>query len=120
MDAIERVNPVRITDNETGNHYELDFSRESVVFAENRQFDPSDVAKYPQSKVPEFWYYAFRKNHKGMTRTQTDALLNKLGGLTAKMGERLMLLYAQAQTSNAIQTDEDLEANPRMTVEMDD
>ena len=120
MDAIERVNPIRLTDKDTGRQYELDFSRESVVFAEQRQFDPGDVAKYPQSKVPEFWYYAFRKNHKGMTRTQTDALLDKLGGLTAKMGERLMLLYAQAQASNAIQTDEDLEKNSSMTVEMDD
>lgn len=119
MDNTERVNPIRLTDQETGERYELDFSRESVVFAENRKFDPDDVAKYPQTKVPEFWFYAFRKNHKGMTRTQTDKILDKLGGLTPQMGERLVMLYAQAQSSNTIQTDEDLVKNGRMTVEMD-
>lgn len=120
MDVNEYVKPIRLTFKDKDQTYELDFSRESVAFAEARQFDPGDVAKYPQTKVPEFWYYAFRKNHRGLSRTQTDALLEKLGGLTAKMGERLMLLYAQAQASNAIQTEEDLEKNGQVTVEMDD
>ena len=114
----DRINPIRITDNESGETYELGFSRDSVEFAENRGFVLEDVAKFPATKVPELWYYAFRMNHKGKSRTQTDALLHRMGGLTVKALERLVLLYQQAQMSNNIQDEEDLEKNGAVTVEL--
>ena len=33
IDIPERVQPVRMTDEQTGQVYELDFSRESIIFA---------------------------------------------------------------------------------------
>ena len=114
----ERVKPIRITFNSTGECYELDFSRDSVRFAEQREFNPQDIERYPASKIPEFWFYAFRKNHKKLSRQQTDKLLEELGGLTPEILERLGLLYAQAAQSNNIQEAEDLEKNGVATVEM--
>ena len=114
----EKINPLRITVSESGETYELNFSREAVQFAERREFLVDDVLKYPQTKVPEFFYYSFRMNHKNISRNQTDRILDKMGGLSPKVLERLMLLYNQAQMSNNLQDDEDLEKNGAVTVEM--
>lgn len=116
----ERVLPIRITDNESGETYELDFNRDAIVFAERiRKFDLDDVLRYPGTKVPELFYYSFRMHHKNMSEAQTtDILNNKLGGVSPEMLERLMKLYDQARLSNNVQTDEDLAKNSRVTVEM--
>ncbi|MBQ3989520.1 MAG: DUF5055 domain-containing protein [Bacteroidales bacterium] len=118
MNAVERVPSIKFTDNDTGNVYELDFCRESVKFAEARGFKQEDIANYIVTKVPEFWFYAFRMHHKNMAKNQTDALLEKMGGLTPNITERLVDLYNQAATSNIIQDDEDLAKNARVTVEL--
>ena len=85
IDIQDRVLPVRVHDKKTGIAYELDFSRESVRAAESRGFETGDIAKYPASKIPEFFYYAFRKNHKNVARSQTDSLLERMGGMTTPM-----------------------------------
>ena len=114
----ERIKPMRITIN--GEMYELDFNREAVAFSEDRHFITDDVTKYPVNKIPEFFFYAFRKNHKKLARSQTDAILDKIGGLTPEMLKRLLLLYNQAAMSNNImQDEEDLAKNSEVTVEMD-
>lgn len=118
MNATERIMPIRITDNDTGNVYELDFCRESVKFAEARGFKTEDVSDYPVTKIPEFWFYAFRMHHKNVAKNQTDALLEKLGGITPQIAARLIELYNQAATSNNIQDDEDLAKNAKVTVEL--
>lgn len=117
MEEREHIKPVFIDDKETGARYELDFSRDSVAFAEARQFDPNDLLKYPVTKIPEFWFYAFRKNHRNVSREKTDKLLARMGGLSEKLAARLAALYEQARTSNFIQSDEDLEKNESVTVE---
>lgn len=115
----DRVLPIRITDNETNVTYELDFNREAIRFAEAHQFRLEDVGDYMATKVPEFWYYAFRKNHKNLARSQTDAILEKVGGCTQAILERLIQLYNQAMMSNSIiQDDEDLAKNSKVTVEL--
>ena len=115
----EIIKPMRITLADSGETYELDFSRDSVAFAEDRKFNTDEVAQYPVTKVPEFFYYAFRKNHRKLARSQTDAILTEIGGLTPKMLQRLLLLYNQAAMSNAvIQDDEDLEKNSKVAVEL--
>lgn len=114
----ERVNPLRVTDNGTGKVYELDFSRESVRFAENRGFAVEEITKFPVTRIPELFYFAFRKNHKNVARSQTDALLEDMGGLSGKVLERLMQLYNQAALTHVIASDEDAEKNTKVTVEL--
>lgn len=111
-----RVNPIRITA-ESGETYTLEFSRESVKFAENRGFDISELLKFPHNNIPSLWYYAFRKNHKHMARSQTDELLEKLGGLTSEEIERLVQLYNQP-TESLILSDSGERKNAKMTVEL--
>lgn len=118
MNDIERVPSIRFTDNETNIVYELDFCRESVKFAESKGFKTSEIADYITTKVPEFWYYAFRMHHKNLARSQTDALLEKMGGLSPNVAERLVDLYNQAATSNIVQDEEDLAKNAKVTVEL--
>ena len=114
----QRIQPVRLTDTDTGSVYELDFNRDSVRFAEARGFKPDDIFDYPATKVSEFFFYAFRMHHKSLARDKTDKILEAMGGLTAKVTERLLGLYEQAALSNTIQSEEDLEKNARVTVEM--
>lgn len=114
----ERVNPLRITDNDSGVVYELDFSRDSIRFAENRGFELSDVTKFPVTKIPEFFYYAFRKNHKNVSRKQTDDLLDAMGGLTTPVVERLIQLYNQAGLAHVLTSEEDAAKNSKVTVEL--
>lgn len=118
MDNQDHINPLRIIDNQTGKTYELDFSRESVKFAENRGFRIDEIATFPVSRIPDLFYYSFRKNHKNVARSQTDSLLESMGGLTSAVLERLNQLYNQAALSNLIATDEDAAKNERVTVEL--
>lgn len=90
----EELKPIVMTDNDTGFSYTLEFNRESIRFAEQRGFDSDDVAKYPMTKIPELFFYAFRMHHKNISREKTDKILfEELGGMPKGMLERLMLLY---------------------------
>lgn len=112
----EQVKPIIIHDEENGVDYTLEFSRESVRFAEARGFDINDVAKYPMTKFPELFYYAFRKNHKNVSREKTDRILfDDLGGMPDGMAERLGALYSVP--FEALASGENKAKNPRMTVE---
>jgi len=90
------VKPIIIHDKENEIDYTLEFSRESVKFAEQRGFSIEEVEKYPLSKCEELFFYAFRMHHKNIAREKTDKLLLELGGV---MGcpdgfmERLSELY---------------------------
>lgn len=114
----ERVKPVFITDKDSDTKYELDFSRESVKFAEARGFEIESVFKFPTTKIPELFFYAFRKNHKNIARANTDALFDKMGGVSGAFLERLVQLYNQAGLSHVILSDEDSEKNGSVTVEL--
>lgn len=115
----ERVNPIKLTDNETGEVYELNFNRETLFVMDRDGFKIDEVADFPSTNVPKLFYYSFRMNHRKKTRDQIDKILrDKLHGLTPKMIQRLILLYNQAATANNIQDDEDLEKNAEVTVEM--
>lgn len=123
MSEAERVNPIRLTDMKgiigpAGNVYELDFSRESIVFAENRGFKVEEVAAYPVTRISELFYYSFRKNHRKVSREKTDKLMEAWGGVTESVLKRLIDLYNQAALSNNIQTDEDSEKNEMVAVEL--
>lgn len=114
----DRIKPAVITDTETGEQFTLDFSRDSIRFAEAREFMLEDVTKYPQTKISELFFYAFRMHHSRVAKDKTDKLIAKWGGLPEKLLTRLIQLYTQAQTSNTIQTDEDAEKNAVVTLEL--
>ncbi len=110
---------MRWTDADTGVTYTLDFNKESIRFAENNKFDISEVLTYASTGTEDLFYYALRMYHRHLSRTQANALFVKLGGFTAAEIERLVLLFRQAQYSNAILNDEDVAKNRRGTVELD-
>lgn len=116
----DRIDPIKITDKETGKVYELDFNRDSVRFVESQGFKISETFDYPNINIPKLFYYAFRANHKNtVSLNQAQAILDKMGGLTEKIAIRLVDLYQQATASNnVIQDEEELGKNSRVTVEL--
>lgn len=115
----DRVRPAKLIDQKTGEEYILDFSRDSVRFAEQRGFKVDDVLAFPATKIPELFFYAFRKNHKNLAKNQTDNILTEqLRGMSAALLERLISLYNQAALTHIVVTDEDAEKNAQMTVEL--
>lgn len=114
------IHPARLTDDQTGQVYELDFSRESVTFAERNKFKLEDALEYPVTGMRDLFYYSFRKNHRNVPREKTDKLIERWGGgVPEKLVKRLVQLYQQAQTSNAILIDnEDAEKNSGLTLEL--
>ena len=72
--AKDRINPIRLTDTDSGEVYELNFSRDAVEFAERREFVLEDVTKFPATKVPELFYYAFRIFSHSFSRINTSSL----------------------------------------------
>lgn len=114
----EQVKPIVIHDTEAGMDYTLEFNRESIRFAEARGFDIDDVGKYPMSKLPELFFYAFRMHHKNVSREKTDRILfDDLGGLPKGVAERLGALYA-APFEALSQNEEKQVKNPKVTVEL--
>ena len=123
-DVEERIPPIVIGNNDTGETYTLDFNRESVVFAENRGFEVDNVLKYPVSNFPELFFLSFRMHHGpkngNITRTQTDKIYAALGGFSPDFLQRLILLYNQAAYSNnAVETTEEMGKNSGWTVNLD-
>ena len=115
----EVIAPIRLTDNETGKVYELDFSRDSVRFIEQQGYRIDQTFDFPNKNIPQLFYYSFRKNHRNVSLEQADKLREKLGGLTEKIAVRLVDLYMQATASNnVIQDEEELAKNSRVTVEL--
>lgn len=115
----EKIDPIRLTDNDTGKVYELDFSRESVKFVENQGYKIEETFDFPNVNVPKLFYYSFRKNHRNVSLEQAEKLLDKMGGLTEKIAVRLVNLYRQAtMANNIIQDEEDLAKNSHVTVEL--
>ena len=114
----DRVKPIIIHDTENNMDYTLEFNRESIRFAEQRGFDISDVAKFPMTKLPELFFYAFRMHHKNVSREKTDRILfDDLGGLPKGVAERLGALYA-APFEALSQNEEKQVKNPKVTVEL--
>lgn len=95
----------------------LEFSRESVRFAEQRGFKITELTDFPQTNIPALFYYAFRKNHKNISRGQADDMLEEMGGLTTELIERLVQLY-NVPNESLILTDESGRKNGKWTVEL--
>lgn len=116
---MNRIDPIIITDNDTGASYTLEFDRDTVRRVESDGFTLTDISKYP-SKCYDLFHYAFYMHHsrefstRKLTRKRTDELLDAIGGaLNApkELWERLGDLYIQAYAS--LEGDE---KNGRVTV----
>lgn len=118
-DEGKTIKPIIITDTETGDKYTLEFSRESVKFAEARGFVWEDVSRFPMLKLPEIFFYAFRMHHPNIARANTDKILEMVGGMSTPMLNRLRELY-DATFLTLINTDTDEKPkNGKLTVELD-
>ena len=118
IDIQDIVKPARLTDDKTGQVYVLDFSRESIVFAERNKFKLEDAIEYPVTGMRDLFYYAFRKNHRNISREKTDKLIEKWGGgIPEELVKRLIQLYQQALASNSIVVDEDAAKNSGLTLD---
>lgn len=110
----ERVNPLILTDPVTGETYELDFNRESVLFAENREFKVDEALDYPAKNIPLFFWYALRKNHRKIAMNQAeDILRNHFHGISVKKVGQLISLYNQARFANTVIMDDDEDADEK-------
>ena len=119
MEEKEKVMPIILHDIENGKDYTLEFNRESVKFAEARGFDIDDVGRFPMTKIPELFFYAFRMHHKNVSREKTDRILfEELGGLPEGVAERLGALYSVPYEALNGKNKEGKKGNPRMTVEL--
>lgn len=110
-----RPNPIKITDEDTGEVYTLDFDREAVKFAERRGFKIMDFQSTPDTGISDLFFYAFRKNHKNVARDKTDKILDAMEGLLPEEVNRLQELYSAAITSLNVDGDR---KNSRMRVEL--
>ena len=114
--ATEQMKPIIIHDEEHGHDYTLEFNRDTVRFAEQRGFDINDVGRFPMTKLPELFWYAFRMHHPNVSKAVTDRIFfEDLGGLDTKTAERLGELYSapyEALNGNAERK------NLKMTVEL--
>jgi hypothetical protein len=101
-----------ITDPDSGHEYTLEFSRKSVVRAEQAGLDVQKLESASMTMIPLLFWGAFLMHHPHMTREQTDKILfDGLGGLNEDEMAYLGKLYAAPfQTLIA---SEDEGANPR-------
>lgn len=117
MEKAIKVNPIVLEDPESGEKYTLEFSRESVKFAEQRGFKISELTDFPHLNIPALFYYAFRMHHPNIGRNQAEKMLEALGGLLPEELGRLVDLYNQPSTSLIITT-EGGRKNARMTMSL--
>lgn len=108
--------PIEIT-MEDGKKYVLDFSRESVAYAEEMGFSIEELADSNKlmSSIPKLFFYAFRKNHPEVTMEQSNHILfDELGGMTDAWMTRLGELYSDTYLS--LRNDEGTPKNPKVRV----
>lgn len=119
----EKVAPIRIKDAETNHTYILDFSRETVQFAEDRGFDWDLVGTKPGTLIPLIWFCAFRRYDRRISYEKTTQMLEDLGGMRTDWLRRLRALYDQSMASLIADPDkeesEEDAKNAKLTVSLD-
>ncbi len=90
----ENVKPVVIHDIENEKDYTLEFNRDSIKFAEVRGFKVEDCDNFPMTKVPEFFWYAFRMHHPSVSLAFAEKMLDRMGGMSEPLAQRLGELWA--------------------------
>ena len=107
----ESLKPMVITDPDEGREYTLEYSRKSVVKAENAGLDVNQLESKSMTMIPLLFWGAFLMHHPYMTKEQTDKILfDGLGGLNEDELGYLGKLYAAPFESLIASEDE---SNPR-------
>lgn len=120
MELTERVNPIRVTDVETGREYILDFTRETVKIAEGRGFSWDELGDKIATLLPVIWHTAFLRYEPRISVIKTDKILEDMGGIQPKQIQRLRQLYDQAMSSLVAEDTEDGNTkNAKVTVTLD-
>lgn len=125
MNENERVKPARITDKKgiigpSGEVYELDFSRESALYAVEHGIDVAEENASKRMKyVPLLFFCAFRKGYKKIPLEKVDKLREENNGLPINFVNRLYELMAQALASNVINDDEGDAAKNGLAMDVD-
>jgi hypothetical protein len=118
---MERVKPIIIKDNETGEpKYTLEFNRQAVRFAERSGFDISEVAKFPLTNIPRLFSLSFRMHHRGVTQKEAEDIYENLPNSSkSALLQRLVELYNVPLTS-LVSEEEDGndEKNARLSLEL--
>lgn len=89
------VKPIIVKDTANNITYTLEFTRESVAYAESKGFNITELQQKSLSGSLDLWVYSFRANHKGVSRDTALKLLDDLGGMPEGLLERLVELYAE-------------------------
>ena len=111
MAKSERLNPMVITDPDSGKEYMLEFNRKSVVKTEQAGLDVNRLESASMTMIPLLFWGAFIMHHPQMTKEQTDKILfDGLGGLNEDEMAYLGKLYAAPFQTLISREDE---ANPR-------
>lgn len=115
---VKEVKPIILKDNETGESYTLEFTRESVFYAQKfKDFNVDEISTKPMVAIPALFEYSFRAHHPNVSKTKIDALFAGMHGMPSGMLERLIELY-YAPYTYLTKTDEDDEKNASVTVEL--
>ena len=116
--TLKDVKPIILTDEKNGDKYTLEFTRESVFYAQKfKDFDIDDVTKKPMVAIPALFEYAFRAHHPNLSKSKIDSLFSDMKGMPHGMLERLMELY-YAPYAYLTKTGEEDEKNASVTVEL--
>lgn len=107
----ESLKPMVITDPDEGKEYTLEYSRKSVVKAEQAGLDVNQLESKSMTMIPLLFWGAFLMHHPHITKDQADHILfDGLGGLSEEELAHLGKLYAEPlQTLVASEN----EGNPR-------
>lgn len=117
IDFDEKITPAFVIDADSGQRFELDFSRDSIRFAEQHGFKIQEVTDFPLTGAYDLFFYSFRKNHRNIPREKTDKLLEHWDTMPEKLLKRLILLYQQALLSSGIGLGEDSEKNAKVILD---
>lgn len=114
----EKVKPILIKDPESGEvKYTLEFSRDTVKWAERRGFKIGEVTDFPATNIPLLFFYSFRMHHREVSQQTTDTILDEIGGATGSLLERLVALY-NVTLESLFNNEESERKNSKFTVEL--
>ena len=113
---MEKVNPI-ILRNDDGTEYKLEFTKATVKMAERGGFTLKMIADGKLvTGYSELFYYAFMANHRYMKQTDTDRILEEVGGMSDELAERLIDLYTEP--AKAFSADDEARKNSKWSVKL--
>lgn len=81
-----------------GNHYELEFSRDSIVKMENSGFNIDELSTKPMTRIPQLFHGAFIVHHKHISRALSDEIYDHIKR-KQELVEKLVEMYYMAMDS---------------------